>query len=326
MPNPTAGQVHVDVLLTDISVAYVQSSTKFVADRLFPMVPVQRQSDRYAVYNQGDFLRDEVDKRSPGAAPKRIGYNVSSTNTYTADEWAAEHAIDDQVRANVSGPYAPEEDATRFLTQKMMIRRERQFVTQFFSTGNLWTGSSDAQDLVSGTDFTAWSNAASSPIEDLHKQMSRIESNTGFLPNKLCINRQVWFDLKNHPDIVDRTKYTSRDAVSTDLVARLLGIDEVLVAAGVRNTKDEGLAHSGSYIAADNALLVYAAPSPSLMVPSGGYTFAWTGLIGSNQGQVIESYREDRNVSDIIRIRAAWSQKVIAANVGVFFKDCSTNM
>lgn len=325
MPNPTAGQVHVDVLLTDISVAYLQSSTKFIADMLFPRVPVMRQSDRYAVYSQADFLRDEADKRTPGSGAKRIGYGTDNSNTYLADEWAAEHAIDDQVRANVSGPYSPEEDATRFLTQKMMIRRERQFVTSFMSTGNLWTGSSDGADLVSGTDFTTWSNAASSPIEDFHKQMARIESKTGFLPNKLAINRQIWFDLKNHPDIVDRVKYTQRDAVSTDIVARLLGIDQVLVSGAVRNTADEGLASAGQYIQGDNALLVYAAPSPSLMNPSGGYTFAWTGLIGSNNGQVIETYREDRSVSDIVRIRAAWAQKIIAPQVGVMFTNCSTN-
>lgn len=325
MPNPTAGQVHVDVLLTDISVAYLQSSTKFIADRLFPRVPVQRQSDKYAIYSQADFLRDEVDKRAPGSGPVRLGYRTSSTS-YTADEWAAEHAIDDQVRANVSAPFAPEENAVQFLAQKMMIKREKQFVTNFMSTGNLWTGSSDGQDLIGGSDFVRWSNAASTPIEDIHAQMARIEAATGFLPNKFAINRTVWFDLKNHPDIVDRVKYTTRDAVSTDIVARLLGIDEILVAAGVQNTAVENVAGTYAYLSADNALLVYAAPSPSLMAPSGGYTFAWTGLIGSNEGQVVETYRDDRSVSDIIRIRAAWAQKIVAPAVGAFFKDCSTKM
>jgi len=255
----------------------------------------------------------------------RLGYRTSSTS-YTADEWAAENAIDDQVRANVSAPFAPEENAVSFLTQKMMIKRERQFITNFMSTGNIWTGSSDGQDLIGGTDFTRWSNAASTPIEDIHGQMARIEAATGFLPNKFAINRQTWFDLKNHPDIVDRVKYTTRDAVSTDIVARLLGIDEILVAAGIQNTAMENVPGTFSYLAPDNALLVYAAPSPALMAPSGGYTFAWTGLIGSNEGQVIETYRDDRAVSDIIRIRAAWAQKVVAPAVGVFFKDCSTKM
>ncbi len=324
MPNPTAGQVHVDVLLTNISVAYLQSSTKFIADRLFPRVPVQRQSDKYARYDQGDFLRDEVDKRGPGAAPVRLGYRTSSTS-YVADEWAAESAIDDQVRANVSAPFMPEENAVQFLTQKMMIKREKQFVTNFFSTGNLWTGSSNGQDLVGGTAFTKWSNSASTPIEDIHKQMARIETNTGYLPNKLAVNRQVWFDLKNHPDIVDRVKYTSRDAVSTDIVARLLGLDEIVIAAAIQNTAQENTTATYAYLAGKNALLVYAAPSPSLMAPSGGYTFAWTGLIGSNEGQVIETYRDDRAISDIIRIRGAWAQKIIAPAVGVFFAGCSTN-
>lgn len=324
MPNPTAGAVHVDGYLTDISVGFVQSSTKYIADRLFPTVPVAKQSDVVAMYSQADFLRDEVQKRAAGAAVERSGYRTNSTS-YIADEWALAHPIDDQLRANADAPYMPEEDAVRFLTQKMLIRREVEFVTNFFTTGNLWTGSSDGQDLIGGTDFTRWSNAASTPIEDIHERMARIEAASGFLPNKLAINRQVWFDLKNHPDIVDRVKHTSRDAVTTDLVARLMGIDEVLVAAAARNTAAEGLTHSGAYIAGDDALLVYAPPAPGLMTPSGGYTFAWTGLIGSNNGQVIERYRDDDAVSDIVRIRAAWAQKKIAPSLGAFFNDCSTN-
>jgi hypothetical protein len=324
MPNPTPGAVHVDGYLTDISVGYVQSSTKFIADRLFPTVPVSKQSDKVATYSQADFLRDEVQKRQAGGVVERAGYRTGSTS-YIADEWALAHAVDDQLRANADAPYMPEEDATKFLTQKMLIKREVEFVTNFFTTGNLWTGSSDGADLIGGTDFTQWSNAASTPIEDIHDKMSRVEAASGFLPNKLALGRQVWFDLKNHPDIVDRVKHTSKEAVTTDLVARLLDIDEVLVASAVRNTAAEGLAHSGSYIAGDDALLVYAPPNPGLMTPSGGYTFVWTGLIGSNNGQVIERYRDDETISDVVRIRAAWAQKRIAPSVGVFFNNCSTN-
>ncbi len=307
-----------------MSVAFVQSSTKYVADRVFPRVPVAKQSGIVAIYSQADFLRDEVQKRQAGDVAALAGYHPSST-AYIADEWALAHPIDDQVRANADAPYMPDRDAATFLTQKMLIKREVEFVTNFFTTGNLWTGSSDGADLIGGTDFIRWSNAASDPIEVVHRQQARVESASGNLPNKLVVNRQVWFDLKNHPDIVDRVKHTSRDAVTTDLVARLMGLDEVLVAAAVRNTAAEGLAHSGAYIAGDDALLVYAPPNPSLMTPSGGYTFTWSGLIGSNMGQVIERWRDDPRVSDMVRIRAAWAQKRIAPSLGVFFNDCSTN-
>ena len=325
MPNPTPGSVHADGFLTDVSVAFVQSSTSFIADRVFPRVPVQKQSDKVPTYSQADFLRDEAQKRQAGDSAVRVGYRTGSTS-YIADEWALAHPIDDQVRANADAPYQPEQDGTEFLTQKMMIKREVEFVTNFFTTGNLWTGSSDGADLVGGTDFTRWSNAASTPIEDVDSKKNRVKAASGFMPNKLVVGAEVWTDLKNHPDIVDRVKHTSSDAVSKQLVAQLMEVDEVLVASAVRNTAGEGLAHSGSFIAGDDALLVYAAPSPSLMTPSGGYTFVWSGLIGSNQGQVIETYRDEDAVSDIVRIRAAWAQKRIAPSVGVFFNDCSTRV
>lgn len=323
MPNPTPGALHVNRPLTDVSVAYLQDAKKYVADRVFPRISVAKQSDTIATYNQGDFLRDEVEKRAAGSASVRIGYRTGSTS-YVCDEWDAEQAIDDQVVANADAPFSPTMDAAKFLTQKMLIKREVEFVTNFFSTGNIWTGSSDAADLVSGTDFVAWSNAASTPIEDVHNQQSRIEGKNGYLPNKMVITRQGWFDLKNHPDIVDRVKHVSKDSITTDIVANLFGLDEVLVAAAVRNTAAEGNAHSGSYIAGDNALLVYAPPAPSLMTPSGGYTFVWSGLMGSQEGQAIDTYREDKSKSDIVRITAAWAQKRIAPTLGVLFTNCST--
>lgn len=319
MPNPTVSSVHVDGLLTDVSIAFIQSSTKYVATRVFPSVPVQKKSDLYATYDRGDFLRDEAQRRMAGAPAVRIGYRVG-TDSYSADEWAAAHAIDDQVRANADAPFSPEMDAVKFLTQKMMIRREVEWVTNFFGTG-IW-----GVDSSGGSDFTQWSNAASTPIEDIHDQAVTMEAATGFLPNKLVVGRQVWSDLKNHPDIVDRVKYTSAAPIDTQIVARLFGLDEILVASAIRNTRGEGTTHSGAHIAGDDALLVYSPPSPGLLQPCAGKTFEWSGLVpGAVNGQVVERYRDEDTLSDIVRVRAAWAQKVVSSALGVFFNNCSTN-
>lgn len=327
MSNPTAGAVHVDSLLTNISIQFVQSSTKFVATRVFPTIPVSKRSDKYATYNLGDFYRDEVERRTEGGEAVVLGYRTGSTSYY-AEEWAASHYIDDQVRANADAPFEPDMDAVTFLTQKMMIKKEVEFVTNFMST-DLWTGSSDGGDVEGGTDFTQWSNAASTPIEDITGESFRIEAATGFLPNKLVLGRAVWFDLKNHPDIVDRVKHTSRDAVTTDLVARLLGLDEILVAGAVRNSQVEGLAPAATsvaHIVGDDALLCYTPASPGLRQPAAGYTFAWTGLIPGAGTIAVERWREESRVSDAIRVRSAWAQKVVSPALGCFFNNCSTNV
>lgn len=328
MPNPSVSSVHVDSLLTDISVAFVQSSTNYVATRVFPTVPVEKKTDIIPQFDAGDFLRSELRPRSPGSAYDRIGYRVDNTLTYTCQEYGGERPIDDQERANESGSYDADMDTALYLAQQAAMRLERDWASVFFSTGT-WTGTSDGGDLVSGTDFTAWSNAASTPIEDIHDATFRLQRNRGFMPNKLVVGLQTWYDLKNHPDIVDRYKHTSAESITTDMVARLLDLDEVLVASAVQNTANEGAAISASHIhTADRAVLVYAAPSPGLRQPSAGYTFAWNRLVpqGANGGMVAERYRDDAINSDIIRVRGAWANRVISSVLGAAFLNCSTKI
>ena len=64
--NPTPGDVHVNVPLTNISIAYLQNASNFIASRVFPNIPVQKQSDRYYTYDRGEFNRDEMKERAAG--------------------------------------------------------------------------------------------------------------------------------------------------------------------------------------------------------------------------------------------------------------------
>ena len=66
MPNPIRQDIHVNRPLTNISVAYIQKATSFVAGQVFPIVPVKKQSDRYFVYLKEDWFRDEAMKRVQG--------------------------------------------------------------------------------------------------------------------------------------------------------------------------------------------------------------------------------------------------------------------
>ncbi len=45
MPMPTTSDVHINVAMTNVSVAYVQSSDSYIATKIFPKVPVKKRSD-----------------------------------------------------------------------------------------------------------------------------------------------------------------------------------------------------------------------------------------------------------------------------------------
>ena len=66
MSLPTGSDVHVDVPLTNISLAYMQSEENFISTKVFPFIPTAKQSNKYYIYDRADFNRDQAAVRGPG--------------------------------------------------------------------------------------------------------------------------------------------------------------------------------------------------------------------------------------------------------------------
>jgi hypothetical protein len=317
MPQPTTNDVHVDAILTNISVAYIQDQGAFIANRVFPSVPVEKQSDKYFKYTKGDWFRDEAQLRAPATESAGSGYSLS-TDTYTTSVYAFHKDVDDQTRANADNPLNPDRDATQFVTQRLLLRQEVEWMSTYFTTG-VWD-----TDVVGGTDFTAWSNYTSSdPITDIEAGKSQILSNTGFMPNVLVLGYDAFRQLRHHPDIVDRIKYTSSEVPAEGILSSLFGVDRVLVSRSIKNGGAEGASDSFSFNSGNNAALYYVAPSPGLLTPSAGYQFTWRGVSdGMGQNVGISRFRMPELRSDRIEAQMAWDYKVVATDLGYFFSGC----
>lgn len=324
MPRPTASDVHVNAALTNISIAYMQGADHFIADKVFPIVPVSKQSDRYFVYDKGDFFRSEAQLRAPGTASAGTGFGIDNTPSYFADVYAIHKDIGDQIRANSDAAINPDRDATQFITQQLMLKRDKVWAANFFTTG-VWTGSSTGGDLAAGDLLNgAWSSAGSTPIEDIDKQADAILKNTGYRPNCLVVGTDVHRVLKNHPDVLDRIRYTQEGIVTEDLLASLLGVEKYLVARATENTAAQGATDSFNFVAdAQDALLTYSAPNPGLMTPSAGYLMAWNGYLGAGpQGNRIKRFRMEHLASDRVEGELAFAAELVSASLGAFFDEC----
>ena len=338
MANPTAGDVHVNRPLTQISIAHIQDANVWVADKVFPNISVQKQSDRYFQYDRADMWRDTMKKRAPGAESAGGGYKTDNTPTYYADVWALHKDIDDQIRANADDPLNMDRDATIYLTEQAMISREVNWTANFFTTG-VWTGvTGSAADITgvaaspSTNEVLQWNDASSTPIEDVRAYSDTIHGLTGKRPNKLTMGREVWTQLVDHADLVDRIKYsggvgiTVPAMVSRMAVASILELDEVLVADGIQNTAAENPSFETSmslaFIAGKNALLSYAPASPSILQPSAGYTFSWAGFMGAGaMGMRMKRFRMEWLECDRVEVQAAYDQKAVSTDCAVFFSS-----
>ena len=314
MPQPTSSQVHVDAILTNISVAYMQQADNFIATKVFPVVPVSKQSDKFFTYTKNDWFRDEAQRRADATESAGGGYNLS-TDSYQADVYAFHKDIGDQTRANADAPINVDREAAEFVTSRIALKMETQFVSNFFTT-SIW-----------GTDSTPtnlWSDYTSSdPIGDIETGKRTILSTTGYEPNTLVLGYDTFIQLKNHPDLVDRIKYTSSNVLTEDVMASLFGVPRVMVAKSVKATNNEGATGAYAFNYGKNALLTYAAPSAGLLQPSGGYIMSWTGVSGGlGQTVGVSRMRMEQFKADRIEAEVAFDMKVIGTDLGYFFSAC----
>lgn len=312
MPQPTRSDVHVNRPLTNISIAYIQKAEDFIADKVFPVVPVMKQSDLYFNYDKAYWFRTEAQKRAPASESAGSGFTVDSNNSYFCDVWAVHKDVDDQTRANADEPINLDRDATMFCTQQMLLRREKQFVQKYIRA-SIWTGAADF------TPTTKWDVAGSDPMFDVDNLKQQIKAKTGFLPNVLVVCFDVWMGLRNNLAVLDRIKYTQRGIVDTDLLASLFGVQKFLVASAVQNSAAEGDPADNDFLITNQALLVYANPTPSILQPSAGYVFSWQGLFGAGaQGNRISSFRMEHLKSDRIEGEMAFDMKQVGADLGCY--------
>lgn len=326
MAQPNLSAVHVNAPLTQMSVAYVQSENKFVANRVFPNVNVAKQSDLYYIFDKADFLRDELGKKAPGAGPETGGYGLEKSDPYFAHVYAYGHKIPDQIRANADSPLNLDVAAMRFATAKVLIQRERLFATTYMSTSVWGKDITGVVDNPTGDQVLQWNDAQSTPIEDIRAGMTYVEGTTGFRPNTLTLSRGVWDVLADHPDIVDRVKYSggvgngTPARVTQEAVAQILELDNVYVSGAVVNTAEKGAAAAVGYIMGKSALLTYTPAAPTIMEPAAGLTFSWSGFLGSQNGFRIRKYRlPEAEESDQVEAQTAYAQHMVGADLGYFF-------
>lgn len=312
---PTQSQTHQNQPLTQIAVAFMQDANNYVAGNAFRRVPVGKISDTYYTMDRSYWLRNDTKKRAPGAAAAEAGYALA-TATYTLSRDAIAHRIPDPIVRNADSQLDLERQGVQFVTQQLLTAIEVDWVSKFFAA-SIWDNTL--------TPSLKWNDANSDPIGDVKAQARTILQNTGFYPN-VCVLGALTFDrLCEHPDILDRVKYTGTQGapaqVNQQALAQLFNVDQVVVCRAIRNTSAEGTAASYGFIGgSDDYGLFYAPPSPGLMVPAAGYTFTWGGA-GNPYGIEIKRYRDEVHESDIIEGNVWYQHAVISAALGSYSAD-----
>ena len=322
MPLLTPNSVHIDQPLTNLTIAYVQDQANFIADKVFPTVGVQKQSDKYYIYDRDNMNRTgDVKALAPRTEVNRIGMSLSNDSFY-ADVYGLGMDFDQQTLANEDAALDIRAAGAQTLTNRLLIHREEQFASNFFSA-SIW-----------GTDNTPsnlWSDYTNStPIVDVTNARRTMQLKSGgFKPNTMVVGKEVRDILINHPDILARLNggatVNNTALITNAKLAEIFEVENFYVMEAVKNDSAEGVAESNSFIGGKNALLVHSPASAGLMTPAAGVTFAWNNLDGvNNLGVTVESFSDDalkrQQVAEHIQVKMSYDMKVTGADLGYFFE------
>lgn len=321
MAQPSGNIVRVDRVLTNLSVAYMQDDANFVADKIFPSVPVDDETGIYYEYERGSWLRDDAQPRTSGSESAGGGFKINQ-KTYKTTRWDFHNDVgDDDVKR--LGDLPVMQDATDFVTRKIMLRRENDFADKFFKTG-IWTNEVVGVAAAPGaSQVLRWDvSATSNPVGNVRSAMTTMGLATGYRPNVLVVSQQVFDVLIEHPQVRDYIKYSSDQVVTEDILARLFGLDRVVVVKAVQNTANEGAADANAFTYGKHALLVYAPARAGMRAPSAGYVFSWKG-ISDGLGQTVRVKRFYMAELEITRVEAAsaFDMRLVSADLGYFFNN-----
>ncbi len=311
MPQPTPSDAHIDAAMSNISLAY--RNAQYIADELFPPVPVGKSSNKYFIFPKGSWFRNEAGVRAPGARAKRGGY-VLSNDTYHCDEHAFAKEIPDEDREEADVPLTPDQDATEFATDKVQLEKEILVASKTIKTGN-WTTDEDAEGhwaAGSGNTF----------IADVEKGIEAIRTLTGRYPNRMVIDSKTLSQIKQESTVLDRIKYTERGIVTPDLIAAMFDLEKVLIGTALYSSAEEkadGTDFTGVDIwentaTKGSACLLYVPPNPGKKIPSGGYLF-------TRKTRAVRRWREEAEHQDVIEAFEKYDAKVTGSDLGYLFYD-----
>lgn len=316
-------------------------NNRFVADILFPRVPVLRQTDRYYIFGRENQQLKNKTLRAPGAPAERFRFTLS-TDSYFAPSRALAADIPDEDRSSYMLGDLNMHTA-QMIWDNLMLDRESRTATLATTAANYAAGMS--LDLSSTHQWDDYAN--SDPIVDVDTAKGKVIL-SGQPANTLVLGDSVYRKLRNHPKILARFQYKDATpaAIGPAQLAAAFDVENVVVASSLKDNGDG----TQTFLWGKVAVLAYVSPnvgpaglmnqlvgpsasnnptapavgSEGLVGPrdiSFGKTFVWTGapLTINGYGVVIARNPDPTAKGDILGVDWYAAEKITATETGYLF-------
>lgn len=306
MVGPIDSKLYADQLLSNVSIAWQNNA--FVCDTVFPELQVKDKTGLYWKYGKEKFGQTN-DVRAPGTYAQVVGYDLTQASYGPLLDHSLDAMVTDEVADVASAPLDPGVDATELVTEKIMVNKEIDAYNQCSNTSTL------TQNVtLSGT--SRWNDYANSdPIGDFRTAIDAVSKAVIKPTNQLTvlIGREAYNVLRDHPQFIERIKHSQLGILTTDLLANILEVKQVIIAESQYNSAGQGLTASMGYIWGKNAWVMYIDPQPGMRKVTFGFTLR-------KGPRTVFRFRDERAEADYIRVKDYYQQLIVQADAAYFIK------
>lgn len=310
--QPTS-QYYIDPALTQISLAYRNDPNNFIQDVVAPTLMVPKVTGWIWKYNKEN-LKTPVDTTRTGFSKTKV---TSYSRTKLAYGPLQEHDLKIRLGKDeldmTDSPLDAQRDAVLHLNEQMALEKEIALAATLADTAVITQNTT-----LSGND--QWSDYANSdPFDDI-KAASQDIKKYGLRPaNTVFMSAEVWATLQNHPDFLDRIKYSGLGSLTEEKFAQLIqpqtGITRVVIANAVYDTTAEGLTASNSFVWGKHFWLAYVNPTPGINQLNGAYTLT------KENGRYVDTWVDQDEKATNIRNNDYYEQYIVGAEAFYLVKN-----
>lgn len=253
----------IDPVLTSIARGY--NNAQAIAGALFPFAKVQKEAGKVIQFTKESFKIYNTE-RAIRASSNRMIPESNSSLAYVLDEHDLEYPIDYREYQEAEGTLqiSMETYAVNTVQSAIMLRREKAASDLMAASGNYVSG-----HVVTLSGTSKWSaQSTSDPLGDLESGIDVIRTAIGVKPNTLVLGYSAYVQLRRHPQLSEKIKYSMKDIITPDLIAQIVGIPNVVIGEAVYASD----ANVFSDLWGANAYLAYVGTGQDVYEPSFGYT------------------------------------------------------
>lgn len=308
------GPNYIDQVLTNISQKHTNDAGDFIARQVFPVITVPKPTGKYWAYNK-DNLRaggTNVDLRTGRSKTAEITYGKSLKDFGPLQEHALKDFISVDEYRDTDSPLDVETDVVDNLNEVMLLSEEISLANMLRNTSIVTQNTT-----LSGT--SQWNDYAnSSPFADIKAAIQSVSGATFKSPNTIVFSQDVWLALVDHPDLLDRVKWSNFGVITEADFLRLFapyGITRVLVGKAKYDSAVEGQTSALGSVWGKDVILGYITPTPGLRTVNGGYT------LRLREGKYVDKWDEKDPKGTWVRNNDYYDQMLFASELFYLIKN-----